>query len=181
MSLEYLKRRFRVERLGDLTINWITVLVYLDSTKRGKREPSAKTLEGKIGVPENTITNYAFPALVRYGYVRILGENLPRRDANSYEVTPKGKRALGNFLNAVGFFELGMMVVISLVVGALLSIMYLAILQSPLGFPLFLSAALFGIAVEGFFLWFFVRMARQRRREILSIMLKESEQSQQQS
>jgi hypothetical protein len=132
MALESLKRRFRVERLGDLTIDWIKVLVYLESTRRGDRESSAENLGRRLGVSENTITDYAYPALFRKGYIKILGENLPRRDANSYELTPKGKRALGKLLNAVGLFELGIMVGISLVVGALVGLMYL---ESPPGLP----------------------------------------------
>lgn len=84
MVLEYLKRRFRVERLGDLTIDWIKVLAYLENSKRGGRESSAEKLGKKLGISENAITEYAYPGLLRRGYIKLFSENLPRRDANSY-------------------------------------------------------------------------------------------------
>ncbi len=172
MSLESLRRRFRVERLGDLTLDWIKVLVYLDSSKRGSREPSAEKLGKKLGISENTITVYAYPALVRNGYIRLLANNLPERDANSYELTQKGRKALGHLLNAVGFFELGIMVAISLVVGAMVGTLYLAYLQYPSYLTFVLALVVSAGIVEAFFLFVFVRMARQRRREVLSMMLK---------
>ncbi len=172
MALESLKRRFRVERMGDLTLNWIKVLAYLDNSKRGNRESSAEKLGKELGIPENTITNYAYPALLNYGYIRLLGDNLPDRDANSYALTQKGRRALGNFFNAVGLVEMGIMVGISLIVGAVIGIsLYPAYAQYPSYLFTVLVLTVSAGAIEAFFLSVFVWMARQRRREVLSIML----------
>jgi uncharacterized protein YacL len=176
MGPESLRRRFRVERLGDLTLNWIKVLVYLGTSKSGSREPSAERLAKEtLGLgSENVITEYAYPALLKKGYIRLLARNLPERDANSYELTEKGRKAMGQLLNAVGFFELGIMVVISLVVGAMIGAVYLAYLQYPSYLALVLALGTSAGIVEVFFLYVFVRMAKQRRREMLSIMLQKS-------
>ncbi len=176
MALEFLKRRFRVQRLGDLTLNWIKVLAYLESSKSGSREPSAEKLADELGLgSENVITVYAYPALRRKGYVRLLASNLPERDANSYELTPKGRKALGYFLNTFGFAEMGTMVVVSLIVGAVIGLMSLAYLQNPPFFPLALGLVIFAAVIEAFFFAFSVWAARQRRREVLQIMLQKPE------
>ena len=175
MTIDSLKKRFRVQRQGDLTLNWIKVLAYLDSSNNGSRESSAEKLGKEIGVPENVITEYAYPALLKNGYIKRLADNLPERDANSYEVTQKGRRALGNFLNAVGLVELGVMVGISLVVGATIGFMYPIFLQYPSYLTIILGVAVLAGMVELFFLSVFVWMARKRRREVLSIMLQKPE------
>jgi hypothetical protein len=178
MTLESLRRRFRVQRLGDLTLNWIKVLAYLESSKSGSREPSAEKLAEELGLgSENVITVYAYPALRRKAYIRLLAGNLPNRDANSYELTPKGKKAIGYFLNAFGFAEMGIMVVVSLIVGAVMGLMYLASLQSPSFFTIALGLTISAAVVEAFFLGFTMWAARQRRREVLQIMLQKPEQS----
>ncbi len=176
MALESLRKRFRVQRLGDLTLNWIKVLAYLESSKSGSRESSAEKLANELGLgSENVITVYAYPTLRRKGYIRPLASNLPERDANSYELTPKGRKALGYFLNAFGFAEMGVMVVVSLVVGAVIGLMYLASLQSPSFFPIALGLTFSAAIVEAFFLGFSLWAARQRRREVLQIMLQKPE------
>lgn len=172
MALESLKRRFRVQRLGDLTLNWIKVLAYLESSKSASRESSAKKLADELGLgSENVITVYAYPHLRREGYIRLLASNLPERDANSYELTPKGRKALGYFLNTFGFAEMGIAVVTSLIVGALIGLMSLAYLQNPPFFPIAFAFVLFAAIVEAFFLSFSVWAAKQRRREVLQVML----------
>lgn len=72
------------------------------------------------------------------------------------------------------------MVGISLMVGAFIGITYPAYLQYPSYLSVIFALAISALLVEAFFLSVFVWIARQRRREILSIMLRqESNQFQQ--
>lgn len=171
-----LKDAIRIERLGDLTLDWLKVLVYLGNTKRGGRESSAENLGKELGVSENMITNYAYPALIRKGFIRLLAANLPERDANSYELTAKGKKALGQLLNTIGYFDAAFVGILTFALGVLLGELYLPYQMYPTYFVFILLLAVIAGSVLTLFIINIVRASRSRRREVLSVMLRKPEQ-----
>lgn len=169
-----LKNAARIEGLGGLTIDQVRVFLYLGTHKRRER-PSLPEVAEELGIVENTVAS-AFKELAREGFIVLTGKNQPERDANSYELTPKAKKALGQLLNTIGYVDASFIGALTFALGVLVGGMYLSYQVYPayFGFILLLTVVASGVLI--LFLVNTVRASRSRRRQVLSVMLRKPEQ-----
>ena len=174
-----LKRAFGMERVGDLQLNYLSVLVYLEVKPRQDRATSAEKLGEVLGIAENTVMS-AFHKLLDFKYISLAPDELQSnpyemRDPRSFVVTPLGRMALKPFLGAFGYVTVAVLTVFALAFGAMLGAVIFSLFLYP-SYALALaivSVPLFAVMV--FALYTLVRDERNRRRAIVSIALRKKQ------
>lgn len=170
-----LRRAFGVERIGNLQLNYLSVLVYLEITPRQERATSAEKLHEELDIAENTVMN-AFHKLLDLKYIALApGEQQSNpyemRDPSSFVVTPLGRMALKPFLGAFGYITVAVLTIFALAFGAMLGAVIFSLFLYP-SYALALaivSIPLFAVFV--FALYILVRDERNSRRAIVSMAL----------
>jgi DNA-binding transcriptional regulator YhcF (GntR family) len=96
MALASLKRLFRIQSVGDLKLNYVQILLYLESHEKGERLSSPEKLARELGIAELTVVR-AYESLLQHKFIAA-GPNVffsPEsdiRDPSEFEVTPLAGR-----------------------------------------------------------------------------------------
>lgn len=178
MSLVSLRRLFRIENVGDLTLNYVQILLYLESHQKGERPSSPQKLAHELGIAELTVVR-GYESLLYHGYIAV-AQGVPSsnqyeiRDPNEFVITSLGRKALRPFLNSFGFIEVTLVGVLMLGLGVVVGLIYSGYELYPSYLELLSIITVAIIAVIAGLLAYLVRMARGTRRNQLSIALRKS-------
>lgn len=174
----FAKRVFGAEKVGDLTLNDLKVLLYLQTVKDRHQSPERAAEYLGIG-SENTVVK-AFSVLRERGYVK-LAKSAPAiaistdvRDPRLFQVTAKGKRALRPFLGVVGLSGLITVAALTFAFGAILGFFYAGVAPFYPAYAniiaiLFLVAGAFYVFI---FYWIWATAKAERESKLLSIFKK---------
>ena len=130
MTFARLRKLFGIQNVGDLTLNYVQILLYLESHKKGERPSSPEKLARELGIAELTVVR-AYESLLEHRFIAVPG-NVPSsyqsqiRDPNEFEVTSLGRKALRPFLNSFGFLEVALLGVSMLGLGFMVGLIYSA-------------------------------------------------------
>ena len=168
-------RAFGVERIGNLQLNYVSVLVYLEITPRQERATSAEKLHEELDIAENTVMN-AFHKLLDSKYITLAADEQQSnpyevRDPRSFAVTPLGRMALKPFLGTFGYITVAVLTIFALAFGAMLGAVIFSLFLYP-SYAIALaivSIPLFAVLVIA--LYILVRDEKNRRRAIVSMAL----------
>lgn len=176
MVLASLRKLFRIQRVGDLTLNYVQILLYLDSHARGQRLSSAEKLAHELGIAQLTVVR-GYESLIEHGYIAVPHDVPPSnryeiRDPNEFVVTALGRKALRPFLGTFGFVEVALVGVLMLGLGLMIGLIYSAyeLYPSYLDALLIIAVAIV-VAIAGL-LTYLVRTGRETRRSQLSTALR---------
>ena len=176
MALASLKRLFRIQSVGGLTINYVQILLYLESHEKGERPSSPEKLARELGIAELTVVR-AYESLLQHKFIAV-PRNVPSsyqsqiRDPNEFTVTPLGRKALRPFLSSFGFLEVALVGVLMLGLGLMLGLIYSVYELYPSYVEVVsIITVVIVLAIAGL-LAYLVKMARETRRNQLSIALR---------
>ena len=178
MALASLKRLFRIQSVGDLTLNYVQILLYIESHKKGERPSSPEKLARELGIAELTVVR-AYESLLQHKFIAA-GPNVPSsyrseiRDPNEFEVTPLGRKALRPFLSSFGFLEVALVGVLMLALGVMVGLIYSDYELYPSYIEIMSIITVVVVLVIVGLLVYLVKMARETRRNQLSIALRKS-------
>ncbi|HZW55023.1 MAG TPA: MarR family winged helix-turn-helix transcriptional regulator [Nitrososphaerales archaeon] len=122
------RRLFGVERIGNITLKHLSVLVYLAKTPKDSRASSAEKLEEELDLAEGTITR-AFGSLYDSKFIDLLPEQKDSnphdvRDPKAFFVTPLGRRALRPFLGTFDFITVATLTGFTFIFGVIFGTLY---------------------------------------------------------
>jgi len=178
MALASLKRLFRIQSVGDLTLNYVQILLYLESHKKGERPSSPEKLARELGIAELTVVR-AYESLLQRKFIAV-GPDVPSsyqseiRDPNEFTVTPLGRKALRPFLGSFGFLEVALVGVLMLGLGVMVGLIYSDYELYPSYIEIMSIITVVIVLVIAGLLAYLVKMARETRRNQLSIALRKS-------
>lgn len=176
MALASLRRLFGIQNVGDLTLNYVQILLYLESHKKGERPSSPEKLARELGIAELTVVR-AYESLLQHGYIAV-AKDVPSsyhyeiRDPNEFTVTPLGRKALRPFLSSFGFVEVVLVGILMLGLGVMLGLIYSAYELYPSYIAALSIITVVIVAAIATLLAYLVRVARETRRNQLSIALR---------
>ena len=176
MALTSVRRLFGIQNVGDLTLNYVQILLYLESHRKGERPSSPEKLAHELGIAELTVVR-GYESLLKHKFIVVAKDVPPSyqyeiRDPNNFTVTALGRKALRPFLSSFGFLEVALTGILMLGLGIMLGLIYSAYEL----YPFYLEAlSIITVAIVGAIaalLAYLVRMARETRRNQLSIALR---------
>ncbi len=178
MALVSLRRLFGIQTVGDLTLNYVQILLYFESHRKGERPSSPEKLAHELGIAELTVVR-AYESLLNHQYIAVAQHTPPSyryeiRDPNEFVITPLGTKALRPFLSSFGFIEVALVGVLMLGLGVMVGLIYSAYELYPSYLELLSIIAAAIVVVIAGLLVYLVRMARETRRDQLSTALRKS-------
>ena len=172
-----LRWAFGVEKLGKISLNYLSVLVYLERTPKDERATSAEKLEQQLGIAPRTIVS-AFEALLDSKYIALASDADKStnpygvRDSNLFVVTPLGRKALKPFLGTFSYFTVALLTCFACAFGVMLGIVIFSLAIYPTYWFVYALVSVPFFAVMVFALYAIVRDERQNRERIVALALR---------
>lgn len=133
---DFFRRLFGVEKVGKFSLNYLSVLLYLERTPKEQRATSAEKLEKDLVIAPRTIVS-AFHALLESKYIALESSEAEStnpyevRDSSLFVVTPLGRKALKPFTATFGYFTVILLTCFSCAFGVMLGIVIFSLAIYP--------------------------------------------------